>query len=116
MTADVVYLTAEDIGKRLGCSRATAFRIARSCVHVRVGRLLRVPEEAFARYLAARTEAPWDVSTSANRAEHGTGTGPTSAAGRVGSRSARAISKSPGRNSADLSWEQPIRPRIRGTR
>lgn len=41
MTRKLSYLTSEDIADRLQVSRATAYRIARACMHVRHGRLIR---------------------------------------------------------------------------
>lgn len=61
------YLSPADIAARLGVSKAQAHRIALKCVHVRDGRLVRVPEEAFARYLAMRMVSPWDASTGTRR-------------------------------------------------
>lgn len=44
MTRKLSYLTSEDIADRLQVSRATAYRIARACMHVRHGRLF-VPRD-----------------------------------------------------------------------
>ncbi len=50
------YLTAADIAERLQISRAAAYRVAGQCLHIRVGRLVRVPEDALTKYLANRID------------------------------------------------------------
>lgn len=67
------YLSPEEIAALLGVSRATAYRIANECIHIRIGtkaRLIRVPEDSLTRYLAQRTAEPesWGPSISASRA------------------------------------------------
>jgi hypothetical protein len=42
-------------------SRASAYRVAADCVHVRIGRLIRVSESAFAAYVAQRTVEPREL-------------------------------------------------------
>lgn len=52
-------LGADEIARRLGVSRATAYREMRNMVHVVVGaRALRVSELAFDAYLRRRTQDP----------------------------------------------------------
>ena len=112
------YVSVKHIATQLGVSRATAYRIAAQCVHVRAGRSIRVPEDAFLRYLAQNTNTPepWAPSTSDDRAARTTGTGPTSRTGTNANRSARAIRKSPEQGSDNLNWYRPIQQRTRGIR
>jgi predicted DNA-binding transcriptional regulator AlpA len=52
-------LDADEIARRLGVSRATAYREMRNMVHVVVGtRALRVSELAFDAYVRRRTQDP----------------------------------------------------------
>ncbi len=114
------YLTAPQIAARLGVSRATAYRIARECLHIRVGvagKSIRVPEQALTAYLARHTTVPeWGKSTNARQAARTGVTTPTRAGGTGGKRSAPAMRRSPAQGSGNSNWYQPIQPRTRGKR
>src|SRR5690606_26652776 len=102
-------LTVAQVAERLAVSRSTAYRIVREMLRVHVGGQIRVPEDAVERYLARRTEAPWDESSSA--ATSGTPTTKTGKGSGKGRRSARETAASPKSGSASSSLLRPIRPR-----
>jgi excisionase family DNA binding protein len=114
----VKYLSPEQIAEQLGVSRATGYRIAHSCLFVRVGKLIRIPEDALVRYLAQRTSEPdtWEPSISDTKAVRTTGTGPTPRTGTIGKRSALATRRSREPDSGNSSWYRPIQQRTRGMR
>ncbi|RPH65020.1 MAG: DNA-binding protein [Acidobacteria bacterium] len=114
--ARVIYLSPEQIAKQLGVSRAKAYRIARECVHVRIGRLIRVPEPALSRYLSPLTRGPWDESTSGAKAARTTATGRTRKAGTAAGRSEPKTRRSRVPASDNLNWYRPTSQRTRGTR
>jgi excisionase family DNA binding protein len=62
------YLNAAEVAERLGVGLSTAYEVMRDLPRIRIGhRTVRVSEDDFAAWCAARTEAPASRSPSAAR-------------------------------------------------
>lgn len=105
----MTLLTVAEVGRRLGVSKATAYRLVQHMIRVEVGGSVRVPEEALARYLAQRTITPWDDST--NAVKRGGRTTKTRPGAASVSHYARPTGSSRKKGSDTPSWLRPIRPR-----
>jgi excisionase family DNA binding protein len=105
----MTLLTIEQVAERLGVSRRTVYRLLPDMMRVNVGRAVRVPEEALAKYLAEHTRSPWDGSIGV--AGRGTATGKTRAGSGGAGRSERRTPGSPASDSDKPSWLRPIQPR-----
>lgn len=58
------YMTLDDIMTELGIAKSTAsVLVRRSMLHFRDGEVIRVPREAFDRYLASRMVPPQEAPT-----------------------------------------------------
>jgi len=58
MTA--AYLNAAQVAELLGVSRSQAYEVIHRCVHVRIGRSVRVTRKELERYLRRCEVKPWD--------------------------------------------------------
>jgi hypothetical protein len=64
---EMFYLTVKDIMTELSVARSTAYQIALECIHVRVGRAIRVPRASFDNWKRVNTCAPKHRYTSEAR-------------------------------------------------
>lgn len=67
------YLSASDIARELGISRAEAYRLVRQMFALREGRVVRVSRRAFDRWVTEHTRAPWETAMSMSEAVAGGG-------------------------------------------
>ena len=57
----VPFLTPKDIQERLKVGKTKATDYAKEMEHYRIGRLIRVPEESYEKWLEVRKKSPYHV-------------------------------------------------------